>query len=265
MAIKLLVADLDGTVLNNKIMEDHSVRAIKRAKKKGVLVTFATGRMHASAVKFAREAGIELPIITCNGAMVKTMAGDVLFEKCIEPALVREVMDLCFAHDWHLQWYIDDKLFVKEMKKDTWLGYESVDGIEICEAKDELDKYSHGVVQMVILNRTAEIDVIEETMQKCFEGRLFTPKTADCCIDIVSMGIHKAVGIEKIADQYDIQAEEIMAIGDSDNDVDMLKYAGFGVAMGNAFESLKEVADEITLPCDENGFAVAVEKYILDK
>ncbi len=56
-----------------------------------------------------------------------------------------------------------------------------------------------------------------------------------------------------------------MAIGDSDNDVDMLKYAGLGVAMGNAFESLKEVADEITLPCDKNGFAVAVEKYILDK
>lgn len=263
MAIKLLVADLDGTIVRMDGISERSFAAIRAAQQMGVKVTFATGRMHGSAVAFARAAGIELPIITCNGAVLKSCDGEVVYEKHMDPALVKAVIETCIERGWHVQWYIKDQLYVYEIKKDMWIGYDEAEKIEVHEAKGNLDRFSREVIQLVVLNREGEVGTIGEVLERKFAGRLFAPQTAAFCIDIVEPGVHKAIGIEFLAKQYGIDRSEIMAIGDSDNDTDMIRYAGLGVAMGNAFPSLKEVADVIAPSCMEDGFAAAVEEYIL--
>lgn len=265
MTIKLLVTDLDGTLLNHKKeISKRNALAIQRAQAKGIKVTFATGRMHAAAAKFAKSMAIDLPIITCNGALLKTCDDEVIFEQYIQQSVAREAIEFCLAKDWHIQWYIHDELYVNEMKPDTWTGYEDVLKIPIREAKGNLEAYSRGVVQMVILDKKGQIKTIAPHIRERFDGRLDTPITSDYCIDVVPVGTNKAVGIEHLAKMYGIDRSEIMAIGDSDNDLAMLKYAGFGVAMGNAFDSTKAIADVITTDVEADGFAHAVEKYILN-
>lgn len=264
MAIKLLVADVDGTLLpHKKKLSERNLAAIRAAQAKGVKVTLATGRMHASAQAIARAAGISLPIITCNGAMVKSCDGEVVFEKCIDAALVKEVLEFCLANNWHVQWYVNGELYINKKTPDTWVGYDEDEKIKIHEANGDFDTYSKNVIQLVVLDRSGRIVEISQLLQKKFGKYLFTPHTAAFCIDIVGRGMHKAIGIDVLAKQYGISPDEIMAIGDSDNDIDMIKYAGLGVAMGNAFDSVKAVADYITLPCEDDGFAAAVEKFIL--
>lgn len=266
MAIKLLVADLDGTIIPaSQIISVRNLAAIRAVEAEGVKVTFATGRMHASAEAFAKSAGISLPIITCNGAMVKSCAGEVVFEKSIDAKVVKEVIEFCLANQWHIQWYVNGELYVNKIQPALWTGYDDSEKIKIHEANDDLDRYSQNVIQLVVLNRDGKIVHIAEMLQKQFGESLFAPQTAAFCVDIVAKGMHKAVGIDVLAKKYGILPEEIMAIGDSDNDIDMIKYAGIGVAMGNAFESVKQVADYVTLPCEEDGFAIAVEKFILQK
>ena len=116
---------------------------------------------------------------------------------------------------------------------------------------------------MVILDKAGQIQSIAPKVRDRFTGRLDTPITSDHCIDVVSIGMNKAKGIEVLAREYGIGPSEIMVVGDSDNDLAMFGYAGFSVAMGNAFESIKAVADAITDDVESDGFATAVEKYIL--
>ena len=266
MAIKLLVADIDGTLVSyDKEISERNLAAIRAAQAKGVKVTLATGRMHASAVKYGRQANIELPLITCNGAMLKTCNGELVFEKAIEPRVVKEVIQYCLANQWHIHWYIDGELYLNEIDSDLWMGYDKKEEIKIHEVQGDFDHCLKRVVQLVVLNRSGQIESIAKSLTEKFGEYVFAPQTAAFCVDIVAKGIHKAVGVEFLAQKYNIEPHEIMAIGDSDNDVDMLKYAGIGVAMGNGFDSAKKVADAVTLSCEKDGFAVAVEKFILNK
>lgn len=266
MAIKLLVADLDGTVVpKSQIISERNLAAIRAAEAKGVKVTFATGRMHASAEAFARLAQISLPIITCNGALVKSCAGEVVFENIIDAKIVKEVINFCLAKQWHIQWYVGGELYVYKKHNGLFTGYDDAEKIEIHEASGDLDRYTQKVIQLVVLNRDGKIKQISQTLQKNFSDSLFTPQTSAFCVDVVAKGMHKAVGIDILAKKYGILPEEVMAIGDSENDMDMIRYAGLGVAMGNAFDSVKKAADYITLSCEEDGFAAAVEKFILNK
>ncbi|WIW70325.1 Cof-type HAD-IIB family hydrolase [Anaerosinus gibii] len=264
MAIKLLVTDLDGTLLNGeKKISSRNALAIQRAQEKGVKVTFATGRMHKAAVRFAQEVNLDLPIISCNGSVIKSCDGKTIFEHHIDDKIAREAIEFCLENNWHIQWYIDDELYVNEIKPDLWTGYENVFKIDVKEAKGQLDKYSRRIVQMVILDKAGHIQSIAPKVRDRFTGRLDTPITSDHCIDVVSIGMNKAKGIEVLAREYGIRPSEIMVVGDSDNDLAMFGYAGFSVAMGNAFESIKAVADAITDDVEADGFATAVEKYIL--
>lgn len=264
MAIKLLVTDLDGTLLNGeKKISQRNALAIQRAQENGVKVTFATGRMHKAAVRFAQEVNLSLPIISCNGAVIKSCAGEKIFEHHVDDKIAREAIEFCLENNWHIQWYIDDELYVNEIKPGLWTGYENVFKIEVKEAKGRLDKCSKGIVQMVILDKEGKIQTIAPKVRARFAGRLDTPVTSDHCIDVVAVGMNKAKGIDVLAKKYGIDSSEIMVIGDSDNDLAMFGYAGFSVAMGNAFESIKSIADAITDDVESDGFATAVEKYIL--
>ena len=120
------------------------------------------------AVRFAQEVNLDLPIISCNGSVIKSCDGKTIFEHHIDDKIAREAIEFCLENNWHIQWYIDDELYVNEIKPDLWTGYENVFKIDVKEAKGQLDKYSRRIVQMVILDKAGHIQSIAPKVRDRF-------------------------------------------------------------------------------------------------
>ena len=115
MAIKLFVTDLDGTLLRSGSPVSHgNVAAVQRAVRAGVTVTIATGRMFRAAMPVAQQLGVDVPIITYNGALIKRVSGEVLYQSCLPQETVREVARFCRAQGWYVQLYSNDELYYVE-------------------------------------------------------------------------------------------------------------------------------------------------------
>lgn len=266
MAIKLIITDLDGTLLTNeKLISDRNKAAIAKAQEKGVMVTVATGRMCVAAAHYARRIGVTLPIISCNGGLVRPYTGKAVFTHCFTRELAREVIALCYERDWNVQWYVDDKVYVKKFNAKLFRGYNLIDDFAVTEIGDDFESYLDDVIQIVIRDLDGNIGSIQKFIHEKFQGRLTVQQNTEVSVDVDALGINKAVGIEVLLKELGITKDEVMAFGDADNDIEMIKYVGVGVAMGNAIAEVKEAADLITDDNEHDGVAAAIEKYILNQ
>lgn len=264
MAIKLVVTDLDGTLLDRShVVSADNISAVRAAVRAGVTVTIATGRMYASALPYARELGVDVPIITYNGAMIKSVAGEVLFERCIEPAVVGEIFDFCREKGWYIQAYCGDQLYFADRCAKA-KSYERLAGIQgIAAGKGLYDLRGDIPKMLIITSGSDESDAYIEQMKERFGKRIFATKSNPDYIEIVDPNVNKAVALQILMDKLGVQRDEVMAIGDSNNDVPMLKHAGLSVAMDNASDSVKALCDFVTDDCARSGVAAAIEKYVL--
>ena len=128
---------------------------------------------------------------------------------------------------------------------------------------DKIYDFREGILKMLAIAEPEQMKEVAKTVQTTFKGRVFAPQSKENYLEIVDPNINKAIALDFLAKKLNVRQEEVMAIGDSNNDLDMIKYAGFGVAMGNAFETVKAVADVVTGSNEESGVATAIEKFIL--
>lgn len=265
MAIKLIALDMDNTLLNRqKLVSDKNAEAVQKAMQKGVYVTIATGRMPASASYFARNLGMNCPVVSCNGGVVKPLDGEQpIFETHFLPETLLELMNLCYEKNWYIRWYINDTIYVRYKDERMFPAYRTTKGLNIVEVGDDYAKYAANVTQLVICDINGKIQSIYDYVAEHFQGKIGLQQNTGFTMDVTPPGINKAVGLSKLADYLGIKQAEVMAAGDGDNDLDMIKYAGVGVAMENAIADLKEVASFITKDCDDNGIAYAIEKLVL--
>ena len=138
MAIKLIAIDLDDTLLDNRQQVSPRTRTtLQQAMRKGVAVTIATGRMFQSALPFAAEIGIALPLITYNGALIRQrLTGETIFHRPIEPELAQDLADLFRQRNWYLQKYVDDQLYVTNLDENArfYADYAKVEAIPLGDA-----------------------------------------------------------------------------------------------------------------------------------
>ena len=264
--IRMIVTDLDGTLVNAayEITEENK-KAVQAAAEHGVPTVIATGRMHRSAVNYAEALGVDAPIISYNGAVVKTAGGELLASSYLEPQVVERVLGYVFACGWYVQSYVGDALYYVEKTEDARI-YESASKV-----------YGEAIGRGGMLSRTKEvpkllvavpaekIDDVIRNLRNRFRNEADVMQSNPTYIEIVRPGVSKARAMMVLAEKRGIGADEIMALGDSGNDVEMIRAAGLGVAMGNAIPSVKEAADEIAPSCEENGFAEAVRRFVLEK
>ena len=265
MAIKLIALDMDNTLLNRqKLVSKKNEMIIKKVIKKGVYVTIATGRMPASASYFAKNLGLNCPVISCNGGVVKPLDGSKpIFEVYFSPETLLELIETCYKYDWYIRWYIDDTIYVKCKDERMFSAYKTTKGLHIVEVGDDYKKYINNVTQLVICDINGKIQGIYHYIAEVFKDKIGLQQNTGFTMDVTPPGINKAVGLAKLADYLGIKQEQVMAIGDGDNDLSMIQYAGCGVAMDNAIADLKAEASFITKDCDEDGIAYAIEKLVL--
>ena len=286
--IKLLALDLDGTLLNSKgkIPEDNKI-AIRRAEELGVLVTIATGRRFRDALPVAAELEFNAPLITHNGALLKyaesleTVAASLLdHETTLEILKVGKSFggDALVSVDPHghgtllfdtvsddnipLQKYIawSDRLHSDENGKSA---------IHVERLEDTV-----GENEVIHISFSGGCDAMKEMHQVLTEelGETVTllatiyPQLDFTLIDILPPNASKGTGVEKLAALNGLSAQNVMTIGDNFNDLEMLQFAGTPVVMGNADPSLLERREfYTTVSNDENGVAVAIERFILNE
>ena len=263
-SIKLIAIDMDDTLLNDQQqVTERTQRAIRQALDLGVQVAIATGRMFRSALPFAMELGIRLPLITYNGAMIRELeSGKTLFHRPIEPDLARELADLFYQRGWYLQKYVDDILYVAELD-DNAKFYADYARVEAIPLGREFFQMSEAPTKMLSMGDAAELDAIRTEVSSHYGDRLYLASSKKRYLEMVDIQVNKGEAVAFLAKQLGIDKDQVMAIGDSMNDVDMIEFAGCGVAMGNAQAAVQAAADFITAANTADGVAVAIEKFVL--
>ena len=263
--IKLFVTDIDGTLLpTGGTISAKNISAVQAMIKAGVKVVIATGRMHSAALPIAAQLGVSVPIISYNGAIIKSSSGEVIYAQYMDEEKVLALINFFEGYGWHLQSYSDDVLYVPEYN-DLVKFYETMIKVKAVEVGwNGLRERTKDVPKLLSVSDTPEeaIHRLNET-KKIFGGQIEITRSAARFTEFMALGVSKASAIKILAEKFKIANEEILAIGDSENDLQMIMSVGCGVAMGNAVETVKKVSPHITDTCENDGFAKAVYDYVL--
>lgn len=264
MAIKLVAVDMDDTLLDGSLqVSPRTCEAIRRAQEQGVVVTIATGRMFTSALPFAMKLNIQAPIITYNGGMVRYPGSkEMVFQQPIDSTVSARLVALFRERGWYLQSYINDELYVVERCVKAQL-YENLAGITAIPVGDDFYTMKHEPAKMLTIAEPHEIKAIEKIVNQEFAGDIFAATSKPNYLEMTHPKVNKGQALAILAEKLHITRAEVMAIGDSNNDYHMVEYAGFGVAMGNASDRLKGIAQAVTAHNNAHGVAEAIEKYVL--
>lgn len=262
--IKLIVTDLDGTLLGSdgKVPERNAA-AVARAREAGVGVAIATGRMYPSAMHFASLLGTTAPIVCYNGAMVRTVDGREIMHDPLELPTALRCLEYCRTHGVYVQAYIDDVLLVSEMSAEHAEFYMAHYGIRGVPVGDEL--FSPKRAPTKLLAMTSGIDethrVIDD-ISRALGDAIYATSSDPIFVEMMDPKVSKARAMKIMCESIGLSADEILAIGDGENDASMIAAAGIGVAMGNARAAAKDAADIVVDTNDECGFAQAVEMIL---
>lgn len=263
--IRLVAFDLDQTLFGNNLTLSPRVRqAIAAAQRRGVIVTLATGRNIKVARRYAAELNITAPLICTQGGTIYDPASDRLIHKEHLPdELLPEIVAAAQHYGWNLHFDVSGQLFLPRHSPHPPIFYELTRQSEIVEVDDLLLELPETPQKfLVTLNDPGQRERVMGEMQAAFDGRLSIVPSHPYLVEGVPCGVDKGRGLAQVAEYLNIPASEVMAVGDNDVDIPMLTWAGVGVAMGNASPAAQAAADWIAPSVEEDGAAVALEKFI---
>ncbi|WP_227762323.1 Cof-type HAD-IIB family hydrolase [Zhaonella formicivorans] len=261
---KLIAIDMDGTLLNNDLEISPRVEeAIRRVRERDIHVTLCTGRMYASALPYARKMGLDLPLVTYNGAYVKhSGTGEILYNRNLPVEHAREVFLKAKSYGFHVNVYYQDRLYVEQLTERGKIYARTV-RVPIHVVDDMLEFLREDPIKIVVLAEPGQLKDLEGELGAEFGDKLYITKSSSTFLEILHPEATKGRGLQAVARYLNVPRESIMGIGDSFNDLEMFKYAGFAVVMENAEPEIKSFADYITCCNDDDGVAEALEKLVL--
>jgi Cof subfamily protein (haloacid dehalogenase superfamily) len=269
---KLICLDMDGTLLNSKgEVSERNVEAIKAAHEKGVKVAVCTGRLFTSARFYADMLGVQVPVIASNGAYIREKdENKVIYKSVLGFENSKRVFKIFKKYKMTFYFHTYDTVFMEKLDSNNayltinkTLPKDKQINIQIVQDWEEtFEEHKEDILKCVCIDENLEqiARVKKELLQ--FE-ELEVVSSMNNNIEIMTKGVSKGRAAEILAGFYDLKSKEVMCIGDNENDISMLKYAGMGVAMGNGEDYVKELADFVTDTNNNDGVAKAIEKFIL--
>ena len=264
--IKMIATDIDGTILPyGGDFRPAVLDCINELNKKGIKVVLVTGRMHSSAVPLAQKLGLNTPVISYQGGLIKEMNGKTLYQSKLPPQTAKEIIKWARANNVHLNLYIDDKLYVENDNdiikfyiQGKFVDY-TVCSFDDLEIKNNVNKLL--AIDIQDANRvTGWVEILKNKYPD-----LYIVKSTPYFCEIGPANAKKSIGVEFLCKLWGLKKEEVLTIGDQNNDIDLIQSGGIGVAMGNGTEELKACANYITDTCENDGFVKAVEKFVFQK
>jgi len=269
--IKLLVLDIDGTIAGESNQISQPVKkAIQAVQAKGVKVAIATGRMYCSALRFHQDINSDLPLMVYQGALIK----DPATEKTLRHWPVSRDMALRLLDYFErpellkllsVHFYINDRLYVREITKETeiYAGRSNIKPIPVGDLRTVLDREPTKVLAL-----SDDTEIIEHLLgtlrQQYTPAELYLTKSVATFFEATNPWVNKGTAVRYLAEEIlGLQACNVMAVGDNFNDIEMLEYAGIGVAMGNGPDEVQAIAHWVAPTVEQDGVVAAIEKFIL--
>ena len=275
MIPRLLAIDIDGTLLNSRFqISPENIVALRRARQAGVEIMLVTGRRHLFALPIAQQLGFDLWLISSNGAITKSLAGELFHCDMLPVATARRLCrdlpgftgNLVFTFDREDRGALVLESF--EAFQGSIFGWieknrdyiERVEPIEHSLTTDPIQAmYCGGFERVAEIHRAL---AASEVRREITILRTEYPKRDLAIVDVVNAGCSKGAALARWTRHRGIAAAEVMAIGDNHNDREMLEFAGIPVLMGNACDELRALGWHLTCTHDEHGVAAAIQHFI---
>ena len=292
MDIRLIALDLDGTLLNSRgELSERNCQAIAAAREKGVRVALVTGRRFRDARPLALQLGLDVPVISHNGALTKhARTLETVAAWLLPLAEAREVLrvgrengaDALVSDDPHGAGVMvydhlsdDNAALAKYIAWSRRIHGEEAAGESVRRVASLEDYLDHAPVHIAFSGSVARMQQLGERLTAALGAKIKTlstiyPKPDFALLDVLHPEVSKGAGVEAAAREQGLSRQQVMAMGDNFNDLEMLQYAGTSILMANAEDSLRALLEDLagfhmTATNDEDGVALAIEKFILQE
>lgn len=270
MRYKLIPIDMDDTLLTTaKEISEKNKNMIQRAMANGTKIVLCSGRPHKAMYDYARSLGIDGDdnyMITNGGAIIENMSGEIVYQKTLSNDFYCEFVKFVKEHvlpycvlDIQGNTYTSGFEFIDEYT--IAMAYENSRGLCIKEPEDLPADFE--ITKAVINGSEQRLDEITDFINQQFSN-YFVVRTGVGYLEIFPNNVNKGEAVKYLAQQLEIELKDVLAIGDRDNDISMLKVAGTGVAMGNAQVGVKAVSDYVTTDNNHDGVGDAIEKFVIE-
>jgi len=261
--VKAIASDLDRTLIGEDYeLHERSAAAISAARAAGIHVVIVTGRMFRSVRPYLELAGIDDLVVCYQGAIVADpVSGRFLRHVTIPLELARETISAIEKEGFQLNCYVDDNLYVAKMTPESH-SYAEHQRIPIDTVGSLLEWLASPPTKLVVIGEPKALDGLAERLREQFDGRLYISKSLPFFLELASPEVSKGAGLGFVAEQLGFSAAETVAFGDGDNDVELLDWAGYSVAVANAQADLRARADFVCPPVQEEGVAQVIEAML---
>jgi Cof subfamily protein (haloacid dehalogenase superfamily) len=263
--IRLIALDLDQTIFGIDLVASSRVReAIASAQKAGVTVTIATGREPTLTSRVAGELNVTAPIIcTQGGCIYDPVKGRVLHEQRLPKETISRIVGAAKRHGWNIHFEVTGQMYFPKESNHSPVVFELLrysNWARVVDLLRDMPELPSKVV--VTLDNVEDRDKVISQMEAELGDCLTILASHPHLVEGPPKGVHKGHGLAWLARHLNVAQADVMAIGDSDADVPMIEWAGVGVAMGNSTERVKAAADWVAPGLEEDGAAVAIEKFV---
>ena len=260
--IKLVATDIDGTIfIPEKEFTQGVINCIKNLTQKNIKVVLVTGRMNAAAVKIARDLGLNTPVISYQGGLV-VENGKKLYERYLTLEQTERILAWAKEVNIHINLYNDDILYSETECYEVKRYCNNLHTEHLVKPFCEIKKDKINKLLAIDYSNPERISKYEKELQEIFPD-LYIVKSTPYFLEFSNPEASKKYAVEFLQNYWGLKKEEILTIGDQNNDIALLQAGGIKVAMGNATEELKAVADYITDSVYDDGFVSAMEKFCL--
>lgn len=263
-SIKLLATDIDGTLLNSQHqLTPRTEEALKKVIQQGILVILATGKTRSSALDTIQRLNLDTPGVYSQGLMIYNADGTIRHQQSLDNHISEKIIRYAETNQCSLLAYSDDQIYTSERDDytDIVIRYhepipQAVGPLMALLSQRPFNKF-------MFVSEPEHITHIRDELTPLIQGQATLTQALTNMLEVLPAGASKGAGLKRLLDDLNMNPQDVLAIGDGENDIEMIQLAGIGVAVANAMPKLKAVADYIVASNDEDGLVEAIERFIL--
>lgn len=265
--IRVVVLDVDGTLLDSKhLLTPRTEKALNAAVAKGVQIVLATGKTRASMLKTIDQLGMKTPGIYLQGLAIYDGEGELRHQMVLDPALARQVLTFCEDRGYVMVAYSGERIlshvYNQQVEEGLTVHHELAPEV-VGPLQNLLGSMSFN--KLIACGDSRAVTALRWQLNAQIGGQARLMQAGiPTMLEILPPGGSKGTALKLLLKDMKVAPENVMAIGDAENDIEMIQLAGIGVAMGHAHQTVKDAADHVTGTNDEDGVAQAVERFVLD-
>lgn len=265
---KLIALDMDGTLLReDKTVSQRTKDALKAARDKGVTVVLATGRPIEGVHRYLEELdmlGENDYVLSYNGSLVqKTKNKEIISKRTLKGSDATYLYNLSKELKVNIHSFSENEGLITPKSNKYTLVEADINGINFKEFNFDNIDAEDNMIKIMMIDEPEILQRAVDNLPKELYDKYTVVRSAPFFLEFLNKEANKGTGVELLAQHLEVKREEIITMGDAGNDLHMIEYAGLGVAMGNAFEEVKKVANYITDTNENDGVAKVIEKFVL--